>query len=554
MRSNARRAALRILGSGLVLVAAFGNATGPAWSQAPSKAVSSKAAVSSEDVSNRTQGQGPFKRVVLRNVTIIDGTGAPAQGPFDIVLSGDRIAEIRSIGAPGAIDESDRPAAGELDLDLTGKYVLPGFVDTHVHLHSLSDPQHVPSDYVLKLWLLHGVTTVRDVGSGHPIEWLKTIQRLSATNAIVAPRIQIFPFFQDIGEGMPTTPELARAAIRDAKRRGADGVKFLGAPGEVLLAALDEAERIGLRTAMHHAQTSVAEANVLVTSAHGLDTMEHWYGLPEAMLLDGTIQSWPTNYNNSDEAMRFGEAGRLWLQSAQPGTDAWNKVRDTLLDRKLVISPTMTAYLASRDFMRMSRATWHDEYTLPALWDYYRPSRKNHGSYWFDWTSENEMAWRSNYRRWMEFLNDYKNHGGVVTVGSDSGFIYNLYGFGYVQELELLREAGFSPLEVFKAATSDGAKALGLQNEIGAIRVGRKADLVVVDGNPLANLKLLYGTGTVMLDDKTGKVVRRTGIKFVIKDGIIFDTELLRKDIKDQVALEKRRRNLPEGSMKIEAE
>ena len=90
---------------------------------------------------------------------------------------------------------------------------------------------------------------------------------------------------------MPGTPDAARAAVRDAKRRGADGVKFLGAPGDVLLAALDEAEKIGLRTAMHHGQTSVAEANVLVTSAHGLDTMEHWYGLPEAMLAEGTIQS-----------------------------------------------------------------------------------------------------------------------------------------------------------------------------------------------------------------------------------------------------------------------
>ena len=169
--------------------------------------------------------------------------------------------------------------------------------------------------------------------------------------------------------------------------------------------------------------------------------------------------------------------------------------------------------------------------TLPALWDYYRPSRKNHGSYWFDWTSENEIAWRSNYARWMTFLNDYKNHGGVVTVGSDSGFIYNLYGFGYVQELELLREAGFSPLEVFKAATSDGAKALGMGDLVGTIRVGRKADLVVVEGNPLSNLKLLYGTGTVLLDAATGKVVRKRGIKFVIKDGIVFDAEKLRQEV-----------------------
>src|SRR3546814_8514956 len=93
--------------------------------------------------------------------------------------------------------------------------------------------------------------------------------------------------------------------------------------------------------------------------------------------------------------------------------------------------------------MRMSRAAWHDEYTWPSLWDWYRPSRTNHGSYWFDWTTEDEVAWKDNYRRWMRFVNDYKNRGGTVTVGSDSGFIYNLYGFGYIQELEMLREARF---------------------------------------------------------------------------------------------------------------
>src|SRR3546814_8770863 len=146
--------------------------------------------------------------------------------------------------------------------------------------------------------------------------------------------------------------------------------------------------------------------------------------------------------------MRFGQAGGLGREAAEPGSEPWNRVMEALLERDFVLSPTFTAYLTSRDFMRMSRATWHDEYTLPALWDWYRPSRTNHGSYWFDWTTEDEMAWKENYRLWMRFVNDYKNRGGIVTVGSDSGYIYNLYGFGYTQEMELMREAGLSPLEV----------------------------------------------------------------------------------------------------------
>jgi imidazolonepropionase-like amidohydrolase len=499
----------------------------------------------------RTAGTGPYARVVLRNVTIVNGTGAPAQGPYDLVLSQDRIAEIRSIGNPGALDASKRAERGDYELDLTGYYVLPGFVDTHVHLHSLADGQKVPSDYILKLWMAHGVTSVRELGNDRPIEWLVGIKQRSARNEIVAPRIDVYPFFHDILGSLPNDVETARRAIREAKRRGADGIKFLMSEEDALYAALDEAEKLGLRTTMHHSQGAVAYANVLQTSAHGLDSMEHWYGLPEAMFTDRTIQEWPGSYVNNDEQMRFGEARRLWKQAAAPGSETWNKVMDQLLARHFVLSPTFTAYLTSRDFMRMSRAQWHEEYTLPALWDWYRPSRVNHGSYWFDWTTEREMAWRENYRLWMQFVNEYKNRGGTVTVGSDSGYIYNLYGFGYVQEMELLREAGFSPLEVIHAATQAGARTLGHEDQVGTVRVGRKADLVIVKGNPLENLKLLFGTGTLKLSD-AGQVERVGGVAYTVKDGIIYDARKLREALRDMVAKQKAQRNIPAGPMKIE--
>lgn len=500
----------------------------------------------------RTQGIGPFKRVVLRNVTMIDGTGAPAQGPFDIVIENDRIAQIKSIGSPGAIDPAQRAAPGDQEMDLTGYTVMPGFVDAHVHLHSLSDSQKVPSDYILKLWMAHGITSVRDLGSGHPIEWLVDIKRRSERNEIVAPRIDIYPMFHQI-RGPVNDAATARSVIQDAKKRGADGIKFIGgAPEDVLYAALDETKKLGLHSTMHHAQQLVAYADVIDTSGAGLESMEHWYGLPEAMFTDKRVQSFPTDFINNDEQMRFGEAGKLWAQTAEPGSDAWNKVMDTLLERKFALDPTFTAYLTSRDFMRMSRASWHDEYTMPALWDYYRPSRINHGAYWFDWTTEHEMAWKDNYRRWMRFVNDYKNRGGRVTIGSDAGYIYNLYGFGYIQEMELMREAGFSSLEVIHAATQEGARLLGHDDQVGTVRVGRKADLVIVKGNPLANLKLLFGTGTVKLNDATGRVERVGGIAYTVKDGIIYDAAKLRAEIRDMVAKSKAERGLPPGPMVIE--
>lgn len=511
-----------------------------------------QAGPSAGDIPQRDVGEGPFERLVIRNVDIIDGTGAPIQGPYDVVIEKDRVTEIRSIGAPGGIDASRRVAAGDREIDGSGFTLLPGFVDTHVHLHGDNDSQGVPPEYILKLWLAHGVTTARELGSAKPIEWMADVKRRSEANEIVAPRLDIYPFFNAIQPGI-NTPALARDAVRNARKRGADGIKFIGAiPEDVLFAALDEAEKIGMRTTMHHSQQMVAYANVLKTAAHGLDSMEHWYGLPEAMFTDRRLQQWPVAFNNTDEQWRFSEAGRLWQQAAEPGSERWNVVLDELLERDFALSPTFVAYLASRDLMRMTNASWHDAYTLPALWDFYRPSRHHHGSYWFDWTLEHEVDWRNNYRLWMRFVNEYKNRGGLVGVGSDSGYIYNLYGFGYVQEMELLREAGFSSLEVLHAATGVGAKILGHEDRAGNVRVGRKADLVLVRGNPVANLKLLYGTGTILLDDKTDRVHRVGGVDFTIKDGIVYDAAKLREDVRRMVSQAKAAAGLPDAPMKVE--
>ena len=118
-------------------------------------------------------------------------------------------------------------------------------------------------------------------------------------------------------------------------------------------------------------------------------------------------------------ADRFGQGGRLWKQAAAPGSEKWNAVIDELIKLHFNIDPTLTIYEASRDLMRAMRAEWHDKYTLPSLWKWYQPSRAAHGSYWFNWTTADEVEWKNNYRIWMRFLNDYKNRGGHVTTGSD---------------------------------------------------------------------------------------------------------------------------------------
>ena len=270
--------------------------------------------------------------------------------------------------------------------------------------------------------------------------------------------------------------------------------------------------------------------------------MEHWYGLPEALFEDRTVQDYPLDYNYQNEQNRFEEAGKLWRQAAPPYSEHWNNVMNELLELDFTLDPTFNIYEASRDLQRARRAEWHEDYTLPSLWKFYEPSKISHGSYWHYWGTEQEVEWKNNYKLWMTFINEYKNRGGRVTVGTDSGFIYQLYGFAYPRELELLREAGFHPLEVIRSATLNGAEALGWDKKIGSVQIGKIADFVIVEENPLVNLKVLYGTGAIKLTDDN-EVVRVGGVKYTIKDGIIYDAKRLLADVKAMVDAEKAKTN-----------
>ncbi|MGD8277210.1 MAG: amidohydrolase [Gemmatimonadota bacterium] len=491
------------------------------------------------------EGDGPHQRLILRGATIIDGTGAPPRGPVDIVVEGDRIASIVSVGFPKVpIADRRRPQGATKEIDASGMYVLPGLVD--MHTHTGGNPKAPQAEYVYKLWMGNGVTTTRGVPYGE-FEWSLEEKARAARNEIVAPRMFVYQRM-GTGQGWGGRPindaETAREWVRWAAAQEVDGQKIdglkLGAHDpEIMEALIDEAHKHGLGTVAHLDQMGLARMTARDASRIGLDMMTHYYGLFESLLKDYSIQDWPLDYNYNDEQHRFGNVGRLWDQIYEPGSPEWKALIEEWVDRGFGIDPTMTIYEASRDVMRARRAEWHDEYTLPSMWDYYQPSRQAHGSYWFYWTTEDEFAWKMFYQRWMQFLKDFNNAGGVVTTGSDSGFIYKLYGFDYIRELELLREAGFHPVEVIRSATLNGATMLfkpkGTPIEFGILRPGLKADMIVVEENPIENLKVLYGTGAVKLNDETGEVERVGGIKYTIKDGIVYDAKQLLADVREMV-------------------
>ncbi|MBO6527139.1 amidohydrolase family protein [Erythrobacter sp.] len=477
------------------------------------------------------EGEGPFGTLLIRGATVIEGTGAPPAGPIDIIVEGNRIAALYPGGAP-----AEQAQSAQRVIEAQGMYVLPGFVDTHGHN---GDPgKAAQPSYGYKLWLAHGVTTVRGVsfyfGSGTPD--ISDAER-SAANTITAPRLIPYAVFgHKWSRGAPDTPAKAREWVRWAKAQGFWGIKFFNsATPQVLAAALDEAELQQMGTVAHLAQTGVAEVNARTAVESGLDGVTHFYGHFESLLKDSALPYYPEDYNYFDEQSRFGWVARLAPQAVEPGSDKWEDYVDLLVDSDVTLSPTFNIYSASRDVMAAKTRDWHAKYTLPSLMDFYAPSATNHGSYYKDWSSEDEVAWRNFYAKWFDLTKDFHDRGGRVTAGSDPGYIYQTWGFAYIGELEMLREAGLSPLAVIRAATIDGAREIyeprGVEPPMGRIAVGQLADLVIVPENPLANLKVLYGTGHTRLNYETGAIEQVGGVRWTIKDGIVYDAPALLADV-----------------------
>ena len=193
------------------------------------------------------------------------------------------------------------------------------------------------------------------------IDFSLDLKNKSINNEIIAPRLVIYSGFGSGYTNEISNPDQAREWVRFNAKKGADGIKFFGAEPDIMIAALDENNLLGLGSAMHHAQLNVVRWNVLNSARAGLTSMEHWYGLPEALFDDKLVQDYPYDYNYSNEQHRFEEAGKLWRQAAKPGSDHWNNVMNELIELDFTLDPTFNIYEASRDLQRARRAEWHEE-------------------------------------------------------------------------------------------------------------------------------------------------------------------------------------------------
>ncbi len=499
------------------------------------------AAPASAQAAQAAESGGPYATLVIRDVTVIDGTGAPAQGPFDIVVKGNVITDLIPVDPIMGAANKQR-ATGDRVIEGKGMYVTPGLIDVHTHLMGPLPRDPVPLEYIYKLMLAHGVTTVRvfNIGIRSPQEMVAERKRI-ADHQVLAPRLYVYPFWagpmnQDLSKDPRWyDPKGAAEIVREWKNLGVDGVKLVGKPGEyadVLKSICATARQLGMGVAVHIGQDAVYPMDAVQVADAGCSTVEHHYGYANAALSDTTIQPLPADYSYSNEPARFFETGHVWLQADLKKLHEWEipKLLEISQRTGFIMVPTFVVYEANRDASRAMTLPWHKDFTLPALWDFWSPNPAHHASFFYQWNSMDEAVWAQAFVRWMSFVNDYKNHGGIVALGTDTHPLYNLWGFGVVRELELLEQAGFTPLEAIHAATQNGARVVG-NDRLGVIRPGYIADLVVLAANPLEDMKVFYGTG-ITRTSLTGQAEHIGGVKYTIHDGIVTDAQALLRDIK----------------------
>lgn len=512
----------------------------PARGQA-SDAVRAVAAPLAGPVRTRTFGElaeGPYERLVIRGALVLPGHGGPPAGPYDIVIRGNVIEDMIPFDPVTAERRGDteRPT-GDRVIDAAGMYVMPGMIDLHMHLRQ--DPQ--PLEYVYYTKLAHGVTTLVPAPD-RGLDAAMSEAEKSARNEILAPRM--YPIW-----GWGSNLEMSRAELEDPANAGRIA-RLMAEKGAHVVSLGDVTWDRGLFgavakgvwdaggiTTIHLPPSTNNVVDAVNAACLGATMIEHHYGYAESALARQT-QDFPRDYDFNDENARFRAAGKVWEEADATAKERLlTTVADSLVACGVTMLPTRVVYEANRDIERAMSLPWHEKYTHQTLIEWNLPNPAFHGSFHYDWTSDDEQYWTTAFDLWGDLIYEFNRRGGRVAYGTDDNYIWATPGFSNIRELQLLRESGMHSLEVLEAATRNSAETLRTP-QLGLVRPGYLADLVIVDGNPAYNLRFLYATGALTMRD--GQMVRTRGIVHTIKDGIVIDNARMMEEVARMVAESKR--------------
>jgi imidazolonepropionase-like amidohydrolase len=439
----------------------------------------------------------PDSVVALTNVRVIDGTGGPARDGQTIVIRG---GVIRAVGNVGQV-----PVPPEArTLDLAGRAVMPGYVMLHEHLFYPSGGGAVYNEQGFsfpRLYLAGGVTTMRTAGNMAGYADLN-IKKAIDEGTMLGPSIDVTaPYLEGPGLPIPQVKALRDAA--DARRmvnywadEGATSFKaYMHITRAELGAAVTEAHKRGLKITGHLCSVTFREAAAL-----GIDNLEHGFMTASDFVTD----------KKPDECPAGGAVQRSFAALSVTSVSVRALIEE-LVRHRVAITSTLTVFETMSAAQPSAPARALDA-MLPEARRQYEQRR----------AAILQAADTTNHllRKEMQLEKMFVDAGGLLVVGTDpTGFGGVVAGYSNQRALELLVQAGFSPLEAIKIATLNGATYLGRQSTIGTIAVGKQADLVVVRGNP-----------ALRIDDVEN-------VEIVFKRGVGYDSAKIFESVKGRVGL-----------------
>lgn len=435
--------------------------------------------------------------IALEHVRVIDGTGGAARTDQTILISADKITAIAPSSAAQIPSNANR-------IDLTGYSAIPGLVGMHDHLFYPAGGglYHDMAFSFPRLYLAAGVTTIRTTGSIEPYFDLE-LKRGIDDGKLIGPKMNVTgPYLE--GEGAFTRQMHALKDADDARRTVeywiAEGARSFKAYNVLtraeLKAAIEAAHQHGIKVTGHLCSIGFREAAEL-----GIDDLEHGLTVDTEFYPDKKPDVCPV------PARAVVAAARLEVS----GPEIQETIK-TLIAHHVAVTSTLPVF---EQFV----PTRPDEpqRVLDSLSD---DARKAYQANRTRIAQNKESPWPVMFPKEMEFERAFVKAGGTLLAGLDpTGIGGTVAGFGDQREIELLVEAGFTPLEAIKIATLNGAQFLGEADSIGSLASGKRADIVLVKGDPSARIEDIEN------------------VELVFKDGVGWDSRKLIDSVKGQVGI-----------------
>lgn len=444
-------------------------------------------------------GNSPQDRtelLILKNAVLIDGTGNPPVENSIIVIEKEKIIEVTTP------DKYEIPDGAKV-IDLTGKYIMPGLIDMHAHvtflINNVSDEFNYDrnvSEKILKDLLRYGITTVRNPGAPTK-DGIKLRDDVNA-NILNGPRIFTAGNILNSNTfGMPVLYRVMKSRqdvideIQTQREYNVDFIKiYSGLTPSLTDIAIREAHKHDLKVIGHLGRTSWLEASDM-----GIDNITHG--------CEWNIENLPgnmrTQYENGVSKISGMKSRILWMELFDPNATELNQTIESLKQNNVSIDPTLIAYKTkfwgNDDFYTANPLLAE----IPELADQWRKF-----NFVKDWSEKDFSEAQKYWIKILQFIKRLYDSGVTLTAGSDLPNPWVIPGVSLHWELELLSESGIPALEVIKIATYNGAMDLGILNEVGTIEKGKIADLVVLNSDPLRDIK---NTKDIFRVFQSGKIV-----------------------------------------------